>query len=330
MLLRRVSDHASHSYYNTARDSLPSKTRFWTRFDCRDCVGQYALYNFVRSLNVLCTVMCSLIGLAEFVEAAFLAEEASSFDEAVAATNADGSDTLSSLQILIIIGVNNRGKYAVANAVERSIVAVLFVIVSSAYTLFFPICIVMFRRIELKLDSHIREMSHRSDHGSAFLPFEFFPENQDKGIQVELPIVEAKSYLQNIKSSATAQRMRFVFCLLLELITLNVLAAHALFVAISVWNTDVFSPDCGRCKPCQSVNTFMQTWSTFTPELIPLLTLSCHPLSLMFALWLMTTPEDRALLLHPGTYINQAAPEQPSGTETSSRAQRIRLGIDLQ
>ena len=47
-LLRRVSDHASHSYYNVARDLNRTQTIVKT-FDCRDCIGEYALYYWVRS-----------------------------------------------------------------------------------------------------------------------------------------------------------------------------------------------------------------------------------------------------------------------------------------
>jgi hypothetical protein len=41
-LLRRVSDHASHSYYNVARD-LNRITNAVKKFDLRDCIGEYAL-----------------------------------------------------------------------------------------------------------------------------------------------------------------------------------------------------------------------------------------------------------------------------------------------
>jgi hypothetical protein len=331
MLLRRVSDHASHSYYNIARDSVSSKTRF----DWRDCVGQYPLYKLVRSFNFFCVVLCSLIALVDVVETAFRAEKANLFDEAAASTNADGSDTLSSLQIFNIAERNTLGKYQISTAVERSLVALLLVLMSFAYTLYFPACIVMFRRIELKLDSHLREMSHRSDTGSAFLPFEFCaqfsPETEVSGVQVEMPIVEARSFLQNIKSSAYSQKMRFLSCLLLELTTLNVLTVHALFVAISVLNPGDFSPDCGLCKSCQTVNMLMRTWSSFTPELIPLLALLCIPLPLMFSLWLMTTPEDRELLLNPSIHLKEGIDElHPDNRQTqSNRAERVRLGIDL-
>ena len=43
-LLQRVSDHASHPYYNTVRDRNHVEDDDIKRFDCRDCIGEYALY----------------------------------------------------------------------------------------------------------------------------------------------------------------------------------------------------------------------------------------------------------------------------------------------
>ena len=51
-LLRRVSDHASHSYYNVARDLNRTGTSS-KKFDFRDCIGEYALYYWVRSMHVI-------------------------------------------------------------------------------------------------------------------------------------------------------------------------------------------------------------------------------------------------------------------------------------
>ena len=45
LLLRRVSDHASHSYYNNARDQ--NRITGVKRFDWRDCIGQYAISLFL-------------------------------------------------------------------------------------------------------------------------------------------------------------------------------------------------------------------------------------------------------------------------------------------
>jgi hypothetical protein len=52
LLLRRVSDHASHSYYNVARDNESGRTTDDGKFDWRDCVGQYASGAFPQRIYV--------------------------------------------------------------------------------------------------------------------------------------------------------------------------------------------------------------------------------------------------------------------------------------
>ena len=78
-------------------------------------------------------------------------------------------------------------------------------------------------------------------------------------------------------------------------------------------------------------------WNTlaryvFTPELLPLVLPLCSTLPLVLALWLMTTPEDRALLLHPHKFRTESMSLQLAETETEARlrAERERMGINLQ
>ncbi len=85
-LLRRVSDHASHSYYNAARD-LNRMTNAVKKFDWRDCIGEYALYYWVCSMHVIAMVACSLLVVARFVSAGFRAEIAGLWKQAAAATD---------------------------------------------------------------------------------------------------------------------------------------------------------------------------------------------------------------------------------------------------
>jgi len=66
------------------------------------------------------------------------------------------------------------------------------------YMLFSPACIVMFRRVERRLDAIIEEMNLRSGVGTVLLPFEFSPEavcassgksrSADAPTQIELPV----------------------------------------------------------------------------------------------------------------------------------------------
>jgi hypothetical protein len=333
MLLRRVSDHASHSYYNTARDHDLSRRSTRQGFDWRDCVGQYALYYCVRSLNVFATLLCVLHAVSRFVAGAFSADRSRMWDQAAALTDAAGADTEASRRMY---DSNDGSKFHPAFAVALFFEAVILVVMAAAFVLFFPACIIMFRRVERRLLNVLREMHLRSDQGSAFLPFEFSPPAPDGSkTQVELPIVEARQFLQAIKSSAAAQRRRFLFCLALVTSALVVLAAQAvggIVVASQVQqhqDTSCLDP----CGPCQSTWTLVLNWIIHTPELLPLVYSLCSTLPLLFSFWLMTTEEDRKLLLNPSSFLTEEIMLRPAAAESESearlRAERIRMGINL-
>jgi hypothetical protein len=192
----------------------------------------------------------------------------------------------------------------------------------------------MFQRVERRLETLIQEMNLRSDHGNAFLPFEFSPPAADGSqTQVELPILEVRQFLRSIKSSATAQRRRFIACLALVMLALFLIALNAVFVAVVAVQLHP-NPTCsGVCGQCQSIPNLMHQWYINTPELVPLLFSLCSTLPLVFALWLMTTPEDRALLLHPDRFRTDAMEltlnSVESETQARLRTERIRMGINL-
>ena len=77
----------------------------------------------------------------------------------------------------------------------------------------------------------------------------------------------------------------------------------------------------------------MGVWYTriFFPEGFPLLLSLSSTLPLVFSLWLMTTPEDRELLLHPHRFRSDKNELQPVRTEREEKqyAERLRLGINL-
>ena len=76
---------------------------------------------------------------------------------------------------------------------------------------------------------------------------------------------------------------------------------------------------------------FVWYFKTFLPEGFPLLLSLSSTLPLVFSLWLMTTPEDRALLLHPHRFRSDNISMQPVRTERDEKqyAERLRLGINL-
>ena len=319
-LLRRVSDHASHSYYNTARDfnriSIDDRGK---RFDFRDCVGQYALYYWTRSMHVIAMLLCSMHVVARMVAAGFTAEHAKLFDQA-----SEGNDT---------IDLRAEVSEMISRAISacRVLEAAALLLVVSGFLLFFPPIIVMFSRVEQKLSSLLREMQLRSDQGNVFLPFEFSPRSTDGSeSQTEMHIVDARKYLSDIQRSASAQRRRFFGCLVFATTALVFLAAFALLSAI-VNTRAVLNSKCGKCDPaCQNTYDMILIWIRFTPELFPLVAPLCSTLPLLLSLCLMTTAEDRAMLMHPNRFLTGQLSLDRTELEVNLKAERIRMGIDLQ
>jgi hypothetical protein len=271
--------------------------------------------------------------LARVTGIGFTSQKSQLFDQAAAATDAQGGDTDLSLSFVqrAMSPEIHTGTFT-SNAVGNVFEATLLVFVAVAFLLFFIIVIVMFHRVELRLETLIQEMRLRSDQGTAFLPFEFLPRPADgSDTQTEMPIADVRRYLRDVQSSSAAQRKRFLFCLVWCMAALTVLTSNAVFVAFASFYTSQ-TPQCGRCDAsCQPVRMLMLEWHTHTPELLPLVVSLSTALPLMFSLWLMTTPEDRALLMHPSRFRTHKIIMNPVETtrEAQLKAERIRMGINL-
>ena len=350
-MLRRVSDHASHPYYNTARDldARPTATQrntdintrsninpLWGKqFDWRDYFGQYNLYNWVRSIEVIAMVLCSMNVLARIVAVGYRADQVQQFDQAGAVSEYRAEEAW--LVDQAAIGApsgyylslrHHKTSFLVSLILE----AAVLVFEACSFLLFFPASIVLFGRVERKLDIFLRELSLRSDQGTAFLPFEFSPpaKHDRNQTQTEMPIIEAREYLRDIKLSAAVQRRRFFLCLVLVTFSLVLESAHASLIAFIQFGDR--NPACHPCNPCQSLIWIVEVWYSYTPELLPLVISLRTTLPLVFSLWLMTTPEDRALLMAPHRFRTSSVSMNPvqSARDAQQMEQRIRLGIYLQ
>jgi hypothetical protein len=326
MLLRRVSDHASHSYYNSARDYDDDGSK---RFDCRDCVGQYRLYYSVRTVHVLAMLLCALNMVSRIVVAAFRAEAARRFDEAAAACDAEGKDTERSLQLerqsLTFQETGFRSE--VASQVAE---AVIFLLEAGSFLVFCPACIIMFYRVKRRMDAILLEMSHRSDIGNVFLPFEFLTAESNGGsTQVEMQIVEARVFLGRIRTKAAARQRQFSLCTALVMMALLVQAFNSVANAVFLFVPRNYS--CGPCDACQSAEYYVALWYNMTPEIFRLVPSLCSTLPQLFSLWLMTTKDDRAMMLNPSRFRTAEIEVQPLQDETTAnlKRSRIRMGIDL-
>ncbi len=276
-------------------------------------------------------LLCSLHIASRVVTAGFFAQIASNFDQAASATDRNGDDTKDSRDFLAQNTVPTE-RFLISFSISRGLEAVALVFVASGFMLFFPAIIVMFSRVERKMDGLIQEMNYRTNRGTAFLPFEFSPRATDGSeTQTEMPIDDVRQYMIDIKSAAAIQRRRFIFVLVRSLIGLIVLASQATFVAVTFAFNAQYNASCGPCDAsCQTVAFLIFSWYTFTPELFPLFASSCAMLPLIFSLWFMITPEDRQLLLHPSRFLsknNSLPPFSPRDTEL--RQHRERLGIDM-
>jgi hypothetical protein len=284
-------------------------------------------------LHVLAMLLCGISIVARVVTAALGFEANKLYDEAAAACNTEGTDTRSAADQEIWDDALSLAfdKVNESLAASRVIEAAVLVLTAGAFLLFFPACIVMFRRVERRLDAIIQEMNHRSDIGTVCLPYEFSPAAADGArSQVEMQVVEARAFLGRLKSAAAEQGMRFFLCLLLVLAALVVRAAFAVFTVVASIDSEYITA-CDECGSCQSVRYLMRTWYVYSPEVFALVISTCSTLPLMLSLWLMMTKEDRALMLNPGRFRTDAIALQPVAGETTARlnAERVRMGIQL-
>jgi hypothetical protein len=295
------------------------------RFDWRDCIGQYKLYYLVRSMHIFVILLCVLNVFFRIVIAAVSAERA----PLAAACDAGCNDARSVTDQQKSF---HRLSSVIENAVTGSCVieALVLVLTCGAFLIFFPACIVMFRRVDRRLDVIIQEMSLRSDIGTVFLPYEFSPAASDGArSQVEIQIVEAREFLSCLRSAAALQEWRFVMCMLLSL--LGLVARMSLAVFLSTFLVDAHHDLCDRCDSCQNVEGLKRVWFYHTPLMVPLVYSMGSNLPLLFSLWLMITKQDRELMLHPDRFRADAISLQPVDGKMELRlnAERLRMGVDL-
>jgi len=285
-------------------------------------------------MHVVVMVLCASNVATRMVLAAFRYNMAGINDEAAAACDAEGKDTRSFSEKKNFQVKESSSQLSVQKCIAVSLIleAAVLVLMAGAFLLFLPACIIMFRRVERKLDAIIQEMNLRSDLGTVFLPHEFSAAAADVAqSQVEMQVVQARSSPNRLKAAATAQRMRFVLCLLLVLAALIAQALHAVFAAILQFVAAKPNPACGRCGSCQDVERLMVVWYENTPQLFLVVVSVCSTLPLMFSLWLMMTKEDREMMLNPGRFRTDSSEllQDNRGTEARLKAERVRMGVEL-
>ncbi len=109
-------------------------------------------------MHVIAMVLCSFHIAARIVAAGFTAEVARLYDNAAAATDLQGADTVASLDIFRTRVPSAERSFGTSIAVARVIESATLVLVASGFLLFFPASIVMFRRVERKMEALLQEL----------------------------------------------------------------------------------------------------------------------------------------------------------------------------
>jgi hypothetical protein len=314
MVLRRVVLHLSHGYYNEARGSYSRV------FDLRDCIGEYAMS---RVLHILIAILLALTAsgfIARLVAAVFRLKSAYFHDQAALECDSQGSLTNASMveeAQSIEFAVMARTFYSVQAICEAAALLTLI----SAYLLFFPACIVMFRRVKIKLAKLIQETQHRPDSGIVLLPFEF----SEPSMQTEISAGEARQFMQALSSASAQQQRHFMFALTVGLAGCIVRATLAILVCYAYIVPPLKNSSCGDCDSCQSDRWLVNQWFTRSPEVFIIVTSLSSTLPQIISFWLMVTKEDRFWLVRRRNPIDNLSPR-----ECKLLMEKHRMGINFE
>lgn len=294
MLLRRIVRHASHRYYNQARDQDGGS--YGDKFDFRDCIGEYAMAKIHGAIAAITLVLNSLGVVARFVAAAGRAQLVVQLDQAAGACSSNCNNTCF-LPLAAIVEKENKIIDEVvrpATSAQQILEALVLVIMSVSFLLFFPACIVMFARVERRLALIMQEMDHRPDYGHVFLPFEF----TESESQIEMQAGHARELLLTLKATSASRRRKFTLALLVALVCFAIRTVFAVLICYAYVDNPSVNRSCDICdSSCQSVRSMIRSWFDNSLEVFPIVTSLCSALPQMICLWLMMTKEDRAWLL---------------------------------
>jgi hypothetical protein len=227
-----------------------------------------SLLAIVHRAIATAVVLCSLGGMvALYVTGAYFVQVARLNDQAAAACDTQGNDTMLSLAL-----INETGdiltQAGIAASVQAILEAIALLLISTAYLILVPLSVAMFRRAErvgaralLSVAAGTNGGDHRTGRVAAIV---------DDAIH-----------------AAAEQRQRLLIACVVVLITFPARAAFDLLNAYSVFN-DTYNPACGQCDPCQSQQYIINEWISYTPEFQPIVVALSSPLPLALSLWIIT------------------------------------------
>ena len=312
MLLGRLSNHASHNY----------NSQEWHPDDgvgaCH-CIGEYALETLHRAISKA-VALASVAGVLALVVAAVYSVKIAGVadDQAAAACDYAQGNATNLCTALNNDAINFDNIAGDAVAVQAVLEAIVLVVMCAAYTVFIPVCVSLFGRVERRLIRILGQIEYKLDHSEVLLPAQYNPQaarGAAAGAEIRMRCDKAKELLKSTLAAATAQRRRFVGACSIVLLTFLLRASFDLLYAYgNVDSPPNSNPLCGTCDPCQSDQFLIAIWLNFTPEFQAIVVALSSPLPLVASLWLMMTKEDRmllVLLVFPATNENaNLLPEQ--------------------
>jgi hypothetical protein len=235
-----------------------------------------------RALLIVYRVMAGAVvvggvaGLvANIVAGAYTVQAALLVDQAAAACDAAGNDTILSLAFSHASNVVNT-ETGTAISVQSSSEALTLLLVSIAFVVIVSWSVALFRLAERVAMHALLSVNDRGN----LRPSE----------------ANAARIVADAMQAAAEQRRRLTVACVIVLITFPVRAAFDLLQAYADFN-DPYNPACGNCDPCQSTPFLISNWFTFTPEFQSIVVAVSSPLPLTLSLWLLTKAHARARLI---------------------------------
>ena len=237
MMLARLTSNAERNLHMIAQEQLHS--------DGVKVRARASVLALVQRAAAAAVVLCGVGGLVALdVAAAYQFQAASVFDQAAAACDEQGNDTVTSLALNTQANNLNTTSNTAAS-VQSVFEAITLVLISTAYLLLVPLSVAMIRRAK-------RVAAH------ALLAAAARPSAGGRRESAAAAVVD------ETMQAAAQQRRRLVVACAVVLVTFPCRAAYDLLTAYSNFSGAV-NTACGFCDSCQSDRFLISTWLSYTP-----------------------------------------------------------------
>ena len=238
--------------------------------------GGRAMMLFHRVAAVVVVLCGAAAAIAYCVDAEIIINLARVLDEAAAACDSTGNDTVTS-RALFKTAFDTH--FSAAYAAENYLEFIALLLICFDYFFVVALSVALFRQAE-RAGSHVlselpaaeRLISHATRAMAALV---------DDAVQ-----------------ASVLQRRRMALACGTVLATFPLRASYAIMNALSIGSSP--NPACGACDSCQSTAWLVRRWLDITPEFEPVVVALSSPLPLVLSLWLITAARRRALEIAVG------------------------------